>query len=253
MLPYAAQKVARNPEATRKRIFEAAIDEFARHGIAGARIDRIAKRAGANKQLIYAYFGSKQELFDRVITDQVRRFHEEVHLDPNDIPAFAGAAFDFFTDHPAAVRLGMWHSLEPAQDGELVEAIERSIEQRVRALRGAQSEGRIDSAIPPEELIVMIYALARAWVATIPEYRVLDKQTKAARARHRRMLVEATRRLVALGPVVPRSRPRTVLDSCDRTLVRSHGNAHFQEFGGAPVQPRFPSPGGAAGPHRGKA
>ena len=189
--------MARDREATRRRIFEAAVDEFARHGIAGARVDRIAKRAGANKQLIYAYFGSKQKLFDRVITDQVTRFHEEVHLDPNDIPAFAGDAFDFFTDNPAVVRLGMWHSLEPAQDGQLVEAIERSIEQRVRALRKARSDGRIDTAIAPEELLVMIYALARAWVATIPEYTLLDKQATTARARHRRMLVEATRRLVA--------------------------------------------------------
>jgi len=189
--------MVRDPEATRRRIFDAAIDEFARHGIAGARIDRIARHAGANKQLIYAYFGSKQELFDRVITDQVTRFHNEVHLDPNDVPAFAGAAFDFFTDNPAVVRLGMWHSLEPAQDGALVEAIERSIGERARALRKARTGGKIDTVIPPGELLVMIYAIARAWVATIPEYRVLDKPTAAARARHRRVVVEATSRLIS--------------------------------------------------------
>jgi AcrR family transcriptional regulator len=189
--------MARDPEATRRRIFAAAIDEFARHGIAGARIDRIAQRAGANKQLIYAHFGSKQELFDRVISDQVARFHEEVHLDPNDVPAFAGEAFDFFTDNPDVVRLGMWHSLEPAQDGRLVEAIERSIKQRLRVLRKARSEARIDTAIAPEELLVMIYALARAWVASLPEYTTVNKQATTARTRHRKMLVEATRRLVA--------------------------------------------------------
>jgi AcrR family transcriptional regulator len=189
--------MARDPEATRRRIFAAAIDEFARHGIAGARIDRIAERAGANKQLIYAHFGSKQELFDRVISDQVARFHEEVHLDPNDVPAFAGEAFDFFNDNPDVVRLGMWHSLEPAQAGQPVEAIERSIKQRVRVLRKARSEGRIDAVIPPAELLVMIYALARAWVATLPEYKTMSA---GARLRHRRALVEATRRLVASPP-----------------------------------------------------
>jgi AcrR family transcriptional regulator len=189
--------MARDPEATRRRIFAAAIDEFARHGIAGARIDRIADRAGANKQLIYAHFGSKQELFDRVISDQVARFHEEVHLDPNDVPAFAGEAFDFFTENPDVVRLGMWHSLEPAQAGQPVEAIERSIKQRIRVLRKARSEGRIDAVIPPAELLVMIYALARAWVATLPEYKAMST---GARMRHRRALVEATRRLVASPP-----------------------------------------------------
>ncbi|MDN3247398.1 helix-turn-helix domain-containing protein, partial [Streptomyces sp. ZSW22] len=57
---------ARDPEATKARIFEAAVAEFARHGIAGARIDRIAAEAKANKQLIYAYYGNKAELFASV-------------------------------------------------------------------------------------------------------------------------------------------------------------------------------------------
>jgi len=189
--------VARNQEATKRRIFEAAVDEFARHGIAGARIDRIAEGAGANKQLIYAYFGSKQALFDEVITDQVSRFHEEVHLDPDDIPAFAGAAFDFFTDNPAIVRLGSWHSLEPAESTRCIEAIERSIEQRIDALRAARAAGRIDATFSAEELLVMIYALARAWVATIPEFRLEEAEERAGRATRRRAVVEATRRLVA--------------------------------------------------------
>ena len=46
--------MARDAEDTKRRIFEAATAEFADHGIAGARVDRIAARAGANKQLIYA-------------------------------------------------------------------------------------------------------------------------------------------------------------------------------------------------------
>ena len=53
----------RDAEATKARIFEAATAEFAAHGIAGARVDRIAQNAKANKQLIYAYFGDKQKLF----------------------------------------------------------------------------------------------------------------------------------------------------------------------------------------------
>ena len=57
----------RDPEATKARIFESAVTEFARHGIAGARIDRIAAEAKANKQLIYAYFGNKAELFAIVL------------------------------------------------------------------------------------------------------------------------------------------------------------------------------------------
>jgi AcrR family transcriptional regulator len=200
VVPYALAHMPRDPEATKQRLFDAAVAEFARHGIAGARIDRIARRAGANKQLIYAYFGSKQELFDQVVTDQVARFLHDVQLDPGDIPAFAGATFDFFTDNPTIVRLGAWHSLEPSQADKPIAAIKRSIDQRVRALRRAQATGAIDATIPPEQLLVMIYALARAWVATVPELQLRGKDDRTRRAARRRAVVEAARRLVSACP-----------------------------------------------------
>jgi AcrR family transcriptional regulator len=196
VVPDAPEHMRRDPEATKQRLFDAAMAEFASHGIAGARIDRIARRAGANKQLIYAYFGSKQELFDRVVTDQVARFHHDVQLDPDDVPAFAGATFDFFTDNPAIVRLGAWHSLEPSQADKPIAAIVRSLDQRVRALRQAQAAGAIDASIPPDQLLVMIYAVARAWVATVPELHAQRGGNRARRAARRRAVVEAVRRLV---------------------------------------------------------
>jgi TetR/AcrR family transcriptional regulator len=49
------------------RIYEAALLEFAEFGLAGARVDRIAGRAGINKAMIYYHFGSKQELYDTVV------------------------------------------------------------------------------------------------------------------------------------------------------------------------------------------
>ena len=55
-------------ESTRDRILEAAKQEFAQEGFAGARVDAIARLAGANKQLIYHYFGDKEGLFKAVMT-----------------------------------------------------------------------------------------------------------------------------------------------------------------------------------------
>ncbi len=54
-------------------IVEAALSEFGEYGFAGARTDRIAKRAGVNKQLIYYYFGSKQRLFESVAGEAAAR------------------------------------------------------------------------------------------------------------------------------------------------------------------------------------
>jgi TetR/AcrR family transcriptional regulator len=53
----------RNPEASRSSILAAARTEFAAKGLNGARVDQIAKRAGVNKQLVYYYFGSKDDLY----------------------------------------------------------------------------------------------------------------------------------------------------------------------------------------------
>jgi AcrR family transcriptional regulator len=179
-----------------RRLFDAAVREFAQHGIAGARIDRIARIAQANKQLIYAYFGSKQDLFDQVVTAQVARFLREVHFDADRLPEFAGEAYDFFTDHPDVVRLGEWHSLEPANGPRPIPAIEQTIDSHVRAIRAAQADGLVDGTFAAEELLAMIVSLTRTWAAGTPEFRHTPKQEQRRRARRRRAVVESTRRLV---------------------------------------------------------
>jgi len=57
--------------ATKARLLQAATEEFTAYGMAGARVDRIAARAGANKRLIYVHFGTKEELFDIVEKDVI--------------------------------------------------------------------------------------------------------------------------------------------------------------------------------------
>lgn len=59
----------RNPEATKAEILKAAREVFASAGLAGATIADIAEKAGANKRMIYHYYGSKEELFAAVIED----------------------------------------------------------------------------------------------------------------------------------------------------------------------------------------
>ncbi len=54
---------AERAEETRARILEAALREFAGHGLAGARTEQIAEAAGVNKALLYYYFESKEKLY----------------------------------------------------------------------------------------------------------------------------------------------------------------------------------------------
>ena len=56
-------KVQRRKDARPTEIIEAGIKEFAAHGFAGARLDRIAKAAGISKGTVYLYYDSKEALF----------------------------------------------------------------------------------------------------------------------------------------------------------------------------------------------
>src|SRR5215213_1186951 len=91
--------------APRERVLAAAFIEFAVHGIAGARIDRIAKAAKTSKERVYVYFRSKDEIYAAVIAEQIRVFLDAVTLDPHDIPRYVGELFDFNAAHPELMRL----------------------------------------------------------------------------------------------------------------------------------------------------
>ena len=74
----------RDAGATRKRILAAAKTEFAKNGLAGARVDVIADRARANKRMIYHYFASKENLFKRVLEEayvDIRSAEQKLDLD----------------------------------------------------------------------------------------------------------------------------------------------------------------------------
>ena len=58
-----ARSNRRDPDRTREAILVAAQDEFAAKGLAGGRVNVIARKSGANKRMIYHYFGSKDGLY----------------------------------------------------------------------------------------------------------------------------------------------------------------------------------------------
>ena len=66
----------RLPEERPKQILDAALAVFAERGLAAARLDDIAKRAGVSKGTIYLYFENKEELFRGVVRDTVISFIE---------------------------------------------------------------------------------------------------------------------------------------------------------------------------------
>jgi AcrR family transcriptional regulator len=188
--------MARDSEDTRRRIFDAASAEFTMHGIAGARIDRIAAAAGANKQLIYAYYGNKRQLFEAVVSEHVARVLRDVPFEAADLPAHAAALFEFYCDHPEIAQLGAWHALEPGEADHPIPLIARAITGRTRAVARAQTEGLVDASIRAGDLFALVNSIARTWAVATPEFgrRAVDRRTRAAR---RAAVTEAVRRLTS--------------------------------------------------------
>jgi AcrR family transcriptional regulator len=106
-------------QKTREAILVAAREEFADKGPAGARIDTIAARSGANKQRIYAYFSDKDGLFRAVQADALAGLIacEEAVLtrteaDPAGFPSYLRDGYlAFHHEHPAFWRLLAWANL----------------------------------------------------------------------------------------------------------------------------------------------
>src|ERR1700754_3465969 len=102
----------RDPAGTRQKLLSAARREFARSGLAGARVDEIAARAGVNKQLVYHYFGDKDALYLAVLEwvyEEIRAKERELNLDglPRDqaIRKLIESSFDHLAEHPDFIVL----------------------------------------------------------------------------------------------------------------------------------------------------
>ncbi|MEW5353443.1 TetR family transcriptional regulator [Streptomyces sp. 16-176A] len=189
---------ARDPEATKARIYEAAVAEFARHGVAGARIDRIAAQAKANKQLIYAYFGNKDQLFSQVLSRSMVDLAAAVPVDADDIGGWIDRLLDYHAAHPEFLRLLFWEGIEYGV-AELPDEAERQdhYARKVAAVQDGQDRGVLSDAIPARDLMFLLMALAD-WAAVVPQIqRILVGAADTDQDRLRASVKEAARRLVA--------------------------------------------------------
>lgn len=106
----------RDPGATRQRILVAARREFVRKGLAGARVDEIARRSRISKRMLYHHFGNKADLYaavlQTILVDLVRALPV---LPPDDPIRAVRVAADFYFDycatHPDYVALMLWEAV----------------------------------------------------------------------------------------------------------------------------------------------
>ena len=133
------------PEESRAAILRAAAQEFAQHGIAGARTDAIAREAGVNKALLYYYFRDKETLHGAVLDNAFGGLKNTVFqvLDSN-LPtrekmlAYAGAYFDFVASNQLYPRL-MQREMMRAREGQSPH-IDQVIKKYIRPIFSRVSE-----------------------------------------------------------------------------------------------------------------
>ena len=164
------QKWQRDPEGMRLRILQAATEEFATHGLAGARVDRIAAKAGANKRMLYYHVGKKDKLYLAVLEGAYEKIRaEERGLDlehiapPKAIERLIQFTWNYFLKNPEFLALLNTENLAKARHlkrSAKVKSMHSPFVEMIRTVvrRGVKS-GDFVVAVDPVQLYVSIAAL----------------------------------------------------------------------------------------------
>src|ERR1700761_5080555 len=202
----------RNPAETRQKLLAAARREFAASGLAGARGDEIAARAGVNKQLVYHYFGDKDALYLAVLEwvyEEIRAQERELNLEglppERAIRKLIESSFDHLAAHPDFIvllndenRAGARHvrgsrKLE-AMHSPLVSMVDKILKQGVR-------EGTFRRGVNPVQLYISIAGLSYFYFSNTPTLSAIfgtDLSSAAAKRARRKHVADLV--LQALRP-----------------------------------------------------
>jgi AcrR family transcriptional regulator len=192
---------SRDPERTRQRILDAATAEFARYGLGGARVDRIAARAGANKRMLYYYFGDKDRLFLAALEARyahIRSAEQALdleHLAPERaLGRLVRFTWDYFLEHPEFLTLLNSENLHKgrhvARSGRVRKMHSPLVEMLRRILERGARAGVFRKGIDPVQLYISIagegyfYLSNRYTLTQIFGRDLMSRRALAARARH---------------------------------------------------------------------
>jgi AcrR family transcriptional regulator len=230
--PFAAQilpmkKTAtwqRDPEGMRKRILRAATQEFARYGFGGARMDRIAESAGANKRMLYYHVGDKEALYLAVLEGAYEHIRAaERLLNLQELGAGAAIAkllaftWQYYLDNPEFLALlneENQHGARNIRRSRKIKDLHSPFVALIAdILRRGEASGELRKGIDPVQLYISIAALSyfyqsnSATLGVIFGRDLLSEPAKAERLAHMTDLVLAALRPapnVALDRELPR-------------------------------------------------
>ncbi|MDL9997153.1 TetR/AcrR family transcriptional regulator [Variovorax sp. J22P240] len=165
-----AEPRSRDADRSQLAILASARDEFAQRGLAGARMDSIAARAGLNKRLIYYYFGSKDDLFLAVLEGtyaDIRQAEQRLHLDEVEpveaIRRLISFTWHYYLEHPEFITLLNSENLHRAAHLKRSERIQEMNSPLVQLLDDVLERGKRDNlfraGVDPVQLYISIASL----------------------------------------------------------------------------------------------
>lgn len=213
----------RDPEGMRKRILDAARDEFANYGFSGARIDRIAKVAGANKRMLYYHVGDKERLYLEILEGtyaDIRAAERELNLEqfaPIDaLTRLLEFTWHYYLEHPEFLALLNTENLHRARflkKSKKIKELHSPFVALVRdILRRGEREGTIRPGIDPVQLYISIASLCWFYLSNnrtlsvIFQRDLLEPPAKDARLTHIVDLFAAALRPGSVDGLDPRLR-----------------------------------------------
>ena len=148
--------------ATRNRILDVAMREFAENGFAGARVDRIAQRAGVNKQLLYYYFDDKKGLYDAAIV-HVEDEYQEFYAGGPETERYVDRLVRYARGqnaphHTLWRRMLLWEALQDAPPN-VGDAGGERWREAVAQIKAAQDDGALDPSLDTEMLTLAMVGL----------------------------------------------------------------------------------------------
>jgi AcrR family transcriptional regulator len=155
-------------EGTKRKIIDAATQEFAARGPDGTTIERIAKLAKVNKERVYNYFGGKPELFAQVLREQLAVAAQTVALqsdDPDSVSEYTGRLFDYHRQNPVLVRLLLWEALAYPEEVPEEHLRRESYGTKTALIGAGQTQGTLTNEFPPDVLNFLLLAVAGYWAA----------------------------------------------------------------------------------------
>lgn len=199
--PAAAEPRQRDADRSQQAILSAARDEFHEHGLGGARVERIAERAGVDKKLIYYYFRNKDHLFQAVLEDAYRAIREaEQGLHLLDLPpaealrALTVFTWNYYLEHPEFLTLlnsANLHRARHLQDSPRARALNTPLIQTLaEVLERGRRDGSCRGGVDPLQLYISIAALCyfylgnRHTLSAIFGRNLMSPRAKAERLSH---------------------------------------------------------------------